>query len=76
MNYLEIGFERGRLHTWVPARESSAYVDDVDSNCRFDDCEWKLEGPAADTLAHLKVMWAQGAKAPVQALIKEITSAG
>jgi len=44
--------------------------------CRFDDCEWKLEGAAADTLAHLKLMWAQGAKAPVQALIKEITSAG
>ena len=46
------------------------------TGCRYDDCEWKLEGPAADTLAHLKVMWTQGAKAPVQALIKDITSVG
>ncbi len=37
------------------------------AGCQFEDCEWKLEGAAADTLAHLKLMWAQGAKAPVQA---------
>ena len=44
--------------------------------CKFDDCEWRLEGPAADTHAFMKLMWAQGAKAPVQALIKEVTSVG
>ena len=48
----------------------------VMTGCRFEGCEWKLEGAAADTLAHLKLMWVQGAKAPVQALIKEITSVG
>ena len=31
---------------------------------------------AARTLAHLKGVWAAGAKAPVQAMIKEITGAG
>ncbi len=45
-------------------------------NCRFTDCEWKFEGAAARTLAHLKVAWGAGAKAPVQALIKEVTGAG
>jgi hypothetical protein len=44
--------------------------------CRFDGCDWKFEGPAADTLAHLKLIWSVGGKAPVQALIKEITGAG
>ncbi len=44
-------------------------------NCRFDDCEWKFEGPAADTLAILKLIWSVGGKAPVQAMIKEITGA-
>ena len=44
-------------------------------NCRFSDCEWKFEGPAADTLSHLKSMWAVGAKAAVQAIIKDITVA-
>ena len=43
--------------------------------CRFEDCEWKLEGPAALTLAHLRAMWNAGAKAPVQAMIKDITAA-
>jgi hypothetical protein len=43
--------------------------------CRFEDCEWKLEGPAAQTLAHLRGMWNAGAKVPVQAIIKEITVA-
>lgn len=43
--------------------------------CRFDDCEWKFDGPAAQTLAQLKLIWGLGAKAPVQALIKEITGA-
>jgi hypothetical protein len=44
-------------------------------NCRIDDCEWKFEGPAADTLEHLQVMWGAGAKATVQGLIKTITGA-
>jgi hypothetical protein len=43
--------------------------------CRFEDCEWKLEGAASDTLSHLKVMWAAGAKARVQAIIKDVTVA-
>jgi hypothetical protein len=42
-------------------------------DCRFDDCEWKFDAAAARTLAHLKLVWASGGKAPVQALIKEIT---
>jgi hypothetical protein len=46
------------------------------SGCKFDDCEWKLDGAAADTHAFMKLMWAQGAKGPVQALIKEVTSVG
>lgn len=46
------------------------------SQCRFDDCEWKFEGPAAQTLAHLKLVWSVGGKAPVQAMIKEITGGG
>ena len=41
--------------------------------CRFDDCEWKYEDAAARTLAHLKLVWALGAKPSVQALIKDIT---
>ena len=45
------------------------------SRCRFDDCEWKFEGAAARTLAHLKLLWAVGAKTSVQAQIKEITGA-
>ncbi len=43
------------------------------SDCRFDGCEWKYDEAAARTLAYLKVVWGVGAKAPVQALIKEIT---
>lgn len=46
------------------------------SACRFEQCDWKFEGPAARTLEHLKVAWGAGAKAPVQALIKEITGGG
>ena len=46
------------------------------SGCRFDGCEWKFEGAAANTLAHLKVVWGAGGKAVVQALIKEITGGG
>jgi hypothetical protein len=45
-------------------------------DCRFDDCEWKFDDAAARTLAHLKLVWASGGKAPVQALIKEITGSG
>lgn len=45
-------------------------------HCRFDDCEWKFEDGAARTLAHLKLVWNVGGKAPVQAMIKEITGGG
>jgi hypothetical protein len=48
----------------------------VFNHCRFDECEWKFDGPAANTLAHLKLIWSVGGKAPVQAMIKEITGAG
>jgi len=47
----------------------------VFDSCRFIGCDWKFEGPAANTLAHLRVVWAAGGKAPVQAMIKEITAA-
>lgn len=46
------------------------------SGCKFDDCEWKFDDAASRTLAHLKVVWGAGGKAPVQALIKEITGGG
>jgi hypothetical protein len=46
------------------------------SRCRFEDCDWKFEGAAARTLEHLKLIWNTGGKAPVQALIKEITGSG
>jgi hypothetical protein len=45
------------------------------SSCRFDDCDWKFEAAAADTLGFLKLMWGVGAKAPVQNLIKTVTGA-
>lgn len=41
--------------------------------CRFEACDWKLEGAAAQTLIHLRGMWNAGAKSAVQGLIKEIT---
>jgi hypothetical protein len=44
-------------------------------DCRFDDCDWRFEGAAADTLAHLKLVWSAGGKATVQTLIKTITGA-
>ncbi|MDB5446703.1 MAG: hypothetical protein JWQ97_2020 [Phenylobacterium sp.] len=44
--------------------------------CRFDECEWKFEEAAAQTLSYLKLMWSVGAKSAVQATIKEITVAG
>jgi hypothetical protein len=44
--------------------------------CRFDDCEWKFEEAAAQTLSYLKLMWSVGAKPAVQTMIKEITVAG
>jgi hypothetical protein len=44
-------------------------------NCRFEECDWKFEDAAARTLAQLKLVWAVGGKAPVQAMIKEITGA-
>lgn len=43
--------------------------------CKFFDCDWRLEGAAARTLAHLKLMWSAGSKGEVQALIKDITTA-
>jgi hypothetical protein len=48
----------------------------VFDNCSFADCEWLFENAAANTLAHLKTLWAVGGKAPVQALIRTITEAG
>ena len=45
----------------------------VFDGCRFDTCDWRFDDAAARTLAHLKVVWAAGGKAQVQALIKEIT---
>lgn len=44
--------------------------------CRFDGCEWKFDGAAQRTLDHLKLVWSVGGKAPVQAMIKEITGGG
>ena len=43
--------------------------------CRFDGCEWKFDGAAADTLVYLQTLWAVGAKTQVQAMIKTITGA-
>lgn len=48
----------------------------VFEGCRFDGCDWKFDDAAARTLAHMKVVWGAGGKAPIQALIKEITGAG
>jgi hypothetical protein len=48
----------------------------VFSRCRFHDVDWRFEGAAQNTLAHLKGVWAAGGKATVQAMIKEITGAG
>ena len=47
----------------------------VFTDCRFHQCDWRLEGPANRTLEHLKVMWGAGSKSVVQSLIKEITGA-
>jgi hypothetical protein len=48
----------------------------VFEGCRFNGCEWKFEDAAGRTLAYMKVVWGAGGKAPVQALIKEITGGG
>lgn len=48
----------------------------VFDSCKFAGCDWRFEGAAANTLAHLKVVWGAGGKAPVQAMIKEITGGG
>jgi len=45
-------------------------------DCKFDDCDWRFEDAAARALAHMKIVWGVGGKAPVQALIKEITGGG
>jgi hypothetical protein len=44
-------------------------------DCRFDNCDWRFEDAAANTLAHLKIVWGAGGKATVQALIKTMTGA-
>jgi len=46
------------------------------NQCRFNNCDWRLEGAAANTLESLKVIWGVGGKAVVQLLIKEITGGG
>jgi len=43
------------------------------NDCKFVGCDWLFEDAAANTLAHMKTLWAVGGKAPVQALIKTIT---
>ena len=47
----------------------------VFNDCKFVDCEWRFDGAAGQTLDHLRAMWAAGAKAQVQGMIKEITGA-
>ena len=44
--------------------------------CKFEGCEWKFEEAASNTLAFMKVIWGVGGKAPVQAMIKDITGGG
>jgi len=44
--------------------------------CSFVGCDWQFEGAAANTLKHLKTLWAVGGKAKVQAVIKTITEVG
>jgi hypothetical protein len=44
--------------------------------CSFVGCDWQFEDAAAHTLKHLKTLWAVGAKASVQAVIKTITEVG
>jgi hypothetical protein len=45
------------------------------SDCRFQDCEWKFDEAASQTLSYLRLMWNVGAKAAVQSTIKDITIA-
>ncbi len=45
-------------------------------SCKFDDCDWRFEGAAANTLGHMKAVWGAGAKGYVQGLIKDITGSG
>ena len=45
-------------------------------HCRFDGCEWRFDDAAARTLEQLKLIWGVGGKAPVQAMIKDITGGG
>jgi len=44
--------------------------------CSFVGCDWQFEDAAANTLKHLKTLWAVGGKAKVQAVIKTITEVG
>jgi hypothetical protein len=45
-------------------------------HCKFDDCEWRFDDAAQRTLGFMKLVWGVGGKAPIQALIKEITGGG
>jgi len=48
----------------------------VFENCRFDGVDWRQDDAASRTLGYLKMVWGVGGKAPIQALIKEITGGG
>ena len=45
----------------------------VFNGCSFIGCDWRQDEAAARTLTYLKLVWNAGGKAPVQAIIKEIT---
>lgn len=45
-------------------------------DCRFNDCDWKLEDGADRTIALLRLVWNAGGKTPVQTIIKSITAVG
>ncbi len=68
-SYVECEFKHCRLV--YSGGEAPTFKD-----CRFEDCDWRLEDAAVRTLEHLKAMWGAGAKGVVQGLIKEITGSG
>lgn len=41
--------------------------------CRFEQCDWKFEDAAANTLAMMRAVWTAGGKSAVQLMIKVIT---
>jgi hypothetical protein len=45
----------------------------VFAQCRFDNCDWRFDEVAGNTLTYLKTLWTVGQKATVQGLIKEVT---